>query len=80
MANHPVNRRRFFQAAAAGLGGATIARGQGEAATATRPNIIFFMMDQLSAKWLEEASARKIIPTPNFDKLARRPARRSLPA
>ena len=33
-----------------------------------RPNIIFFMVDQLSAKWLEAASGG-ICPTPNFDNL-----------
>jgi len=33
-----------------------------------RPNILFFMMDQLSARWLECGAA----PTPNFDRLRER--------
>jgi len=33
-----------------------------------KPSIIFFMMDQLSAKWLEDRSAQAC-PTPNIDKL-----------
>jgi len=32
------------------------------------PNIIFFVVDQLSAKWLEAASAGAC-PTPNIDAL-----------
>jgi arylsulfatase A-like enzyme len=35
---------------------------------ADRPDIVFFMVDQLSAKWLEGDCA-KVIPTPNLDKL-----------
>ena len=31
-----------------------------------RPDIIFFMLDQLSAKWLEDP-AKRAIPTPNID-------------
>ena len=37
----------------------------------SRPNIIFFMVDQLSAKWLETAR-RGVCPTPNLDRLAGR--------
>ena len=33
-----------------------------------RPNLIFFMVDQLSAKWLEAASGG-VCPTPNIDRL-----------
>jgi hypothetical protein len=33
-----------------------------------RPNIVFFMVDQLSAKWLEAAWAG-VFPTPNIDRL-----------
>ena len=33
-----------------------------------RPNIVFFMVDQLSAKWLEAAWAG-VCPTPNIDRL-----------
>jgi arylsulfatase len=36
-----------------------------------RPNIVFFMVDQLSAKWLEAASDG-ICPTPNIDRLRQR--------
>ena len=34
----------------------------------SRPDIIFFMVDQLSAKWLEAASSG-VCPTPNLDRL-----------
>lgn len=37
----------------------------------SKPNIIFFMVDQLSTKWLEAAS-NGIIPTPNLDRLRSR--------
>jgi arylsulfatase A-like enzyme len=37
----------------------------------SKPNIVFFMMDQLSAKWLEAASAGAC-PTPNIDALRAR--------
>ena len=37
----------------------------------TRPDIVFFMVDQLSAKWLERAWAG-ICPTPNIDRLRAR--------
>jgi arylsulfatase A-like enzyme len=37
---------------------------------AQRPNIVFFMMDQLSAKWLE-GEAAQVVPTPNIDRLRR---------
>lgn len=33
-----------------------------------KPNIVFFMVDQLSAKWLDVASTG-VCPTPNLDKL-----------
>jgi len=36
---------------------------------ARKPNVIFFMTDQLSAKWLE-GQAAKACPTPNIDRLA----------
>lgn len=36
-----------------------------------RPNIVFFMVDQLSAKWLE-AARDGVCPTPHIDRLARR--------
>ncbi|MFQ5810720.1 MAG: sulfatase, partial [Armatimonadota bacterium] len=42
-----------------------------EQPAAQRPNIIFFMVDQLSAKWLEAASAG-VCPTPNLDRLRAR--------
>ncbi len=34
----------------------------------TKPNIVFFMVDQLSARWFEAARAGAC-PTPNFDRL-----------
>ena len=34
----------------------------------TRPNIVFFMVDQLSMKWLE-GPCRQVVPTPNIDRL-----------
>ena len=37
----------------------------------TQPNILFFMVDQLSAKWLE-AAQNGICPTPNIDRLRAR--------
>jgi arylsulfatase A-like enzyme len=36
-----------------------------------RPNIVFFMVDQLSARWLEAAWSG-VCPTPNLDRLRRR--------
>lgn len=36
-----------------------------------RPDFILFMVDQLSAKWLEVPS-RYVCPTPNIDRLRRR--------
>jgi len=39
------------------------------ALVADRPDIVLFMLDQLSAKWLEAARGR-VCPTPNFDRLA----------
>jgi arylsulfatase len=36
-----------------------------------RPNVVFFMVDQLSARWLEAAS-EGICPTPNLDRLRAR--------
>lgn len=38
-----------------------------------RPSFVFFMVDQLSAKWLE-GETRKACPTPNIDKLRARGA------
>ncbi|MFP4027852.1 MAG: sulfatase [Candidatus Brocadiia bacterium] len=38
-----------------------------------KPNIVFFMVDQLSARWLEEG-ATKCVPTPNLDRLRNRSA------
>lgn len=35
----------------------------------TKPDIIVFMMDQLAAKWLEQARQEQIIATPSFDRL-----------
>ncbi len=35
---------------------------------AARPNIVFFMVDQLAMKWIE-GDCRKLIPTPNLDRL-----------
>ena len=35
-----------------------------------KPNLVFFMMDQLSAKWLEGDMAAAC-PTPNIDQLRR---------
>lgn len=35
------------------------------------PNVVLFMVDQLSARWLEAARAGAV-PTPNFDRLAAR--------
>jgi len=37
----------------------------------TGPNVVFFMLDQLSAKWLEAASGG-VCPTPNIDALRAR--------
>ena len=37
----------------------------------SRPRIVFFMVDQLSAKWLEVANTG-VCPTPNIDALRRR--------
>lgn len=37
-----------------------------------KPNIVFFMLDQLSAKWLEAATEHGIYPTPNIDALRSR--------
>ena len=42
--------------------------------TTRRPDVVFFMMDQLSAKWLEAASAGAS-PTPNYDRLCERGVR-----
>jgi arylsulfatase len=39
--------------------------------TIESPNIVFFMVDQLSAKWLEAASTG-ICPTPHIDRLCQR--------
>ncbi|NIA06430.1 MAG: sulfatase-like hydrolase/transferase [Actinobacteria bacterium] len=39
--------------------------------TPGHPNIVFFMVDQLSAKWLE-AARNGVCPTPNLDRLAGR--------
>ena len=36
-----------------------------------QPNIVFFMLDQLSARWLEAAAAG-VCPTPNIDRLRAR--------
>lgn len=42
--------------------------------TPQRPNIVFFMVDQLSAKWLA-ATRKGVCPTPNIDRLAERGVR-----
>jgi arylsulfatase A-like enzyme len=34
-----------------------------------KPDIVFFFLDQLAAKWLEIGRAKKIMPTPNIDYL-----------
>ena len=36
-----------------------------------KPNVVLFMVDQLSARWLE-AARTGVVPTPNFDRLAAR--------
>ena len=61
---HRLNRRSFLAGGALSGAGATAA----SAAAGAKPNIIFFMVDQLSAKWLWGPAA-KAIRTPNFDKL-----------
>ena len=38
---------------------------------AGKPNVVFFMLDQLSAKWLE-GQAAGVVPTPNLDRLKAR--------
>ena len=64
MSSNPIGRRDLL------LGGAS-ARALPAQAQAGKPDIIFFMVDQLSAKWIEEPS-RKVCPTPHFDKLRAR--------
>jgi arylsulfatase A-like enzyme len=39
--------------------------------TLSKPNVVFFMLDQLSEKWLAAAAAG-IFPTPNIDALRAR--------
>src|SRR5581483_2009413 len=58
------NRRNFL----AGSAWCSTRALAGPAAQPGKPNIVFFMVDQLSAKWLW-GSAAKAIRTPNFDKL-----------
>jgi hypothetical protein len=65
MARNEINRRQFVKSAAAGVGAAgAMVRGASaqsdreersvaEQGGPERPNIVFFMVDQLSAKWLE---------------------------
>jgi arylsulfatase A-like enzyme len=67
-ARNRLNRRGFLQTTLAGAATPTAARPGAIAAASDKPNVIFFMMDQLSAKWLEEPAA-KAYPTPNFDRL-----------
>jgi len=69
-----VDRRGFLQAIVVGLGTAGVLRGgeaalQGEATK--KPNIIFFMTDQASAKW-ELGSAAKAYSHPSLDELRAR--------
>ena len=59
-----LNRRSFLAGGAWG-GAKALA---GPTTPSGKPNIIFFMVDQLSAKWLW-GPANKAIHTPNFDKL-----------
>jgi arylsulfatase len=63
---HTMNRRSFLGAAAAGI--ASQSQSAANAAQSRKTNIIFFMVDQLSAKWLW-GDASKAIQTPNFDRL-----------
>lgn len=61
-----MNRRSFLATAAAGA----VSASAQDVANAAKPDIIFFMVDQLAAKWLW-GPASKTIHTPNFDKLRR---------
>src|SRR5690349_3386243 len=61
--DHQLNRRAFLTSAATA---ASLSASGAE--PPTKPNIVFFMVDQLSAKWLWGPAA-KAIRTPNFDKL-----------
>ncbi len=56
-----MNRRHFFP---------TLAAAASAQPPASTPNIVFFMVDQLSARWLEDPTP-KIIPTPNLDRIRR---------
>ena len=66
---HEMNRRSFLKGSAAVAASTAVpltAIGQSQ-----KPNIIFFMVDQLSAKWLWGPAA-KSIHTPHFDSLRAR--------
>ncbi len=58
-----MNRREFVPTLA---GAATAAAQTGPAQG--KPDFVFFMVDQLAARWLEKPTS-KIIPTPNLDRI-----------
>ena len=61
-----IDRRSFMASVAGGAGAAALP--SGALAASTRPDIIFFMVDQLSARWLSAG----VVDTPNFDRLRAR--------
>lgn len=64
-----INRRTFLKGAAAATVAAALPyQALGEA---NKPNIVFFMMDGLSAKWLW-GPTKRAFSTPNFDRLRAR--------
>jgi len=62
----PIGRRGFLATMAGATGSAGLA--SAPPAVSGRPDIVFFMVDQLSAKWFSSG----IAPTPNFDRLRAR--------
>jgi arylsulfatase len=61
-----MNRRGFLSSVTAGTASAAMASPQQQ--RSERPDIIFFIMDQLSARWFSGG----IVPTPHFDRLRAR--------
>ena len=67
-----IDRRNFLAGGLAGAAALQAQSLQGQSASAAgKPNVIFFMVDQLAAKWLWGESA-KTMATPNFDRLRAR--------
>ncbi|HTM50092.1 MAG TPA: sulfatase-like hydrolase/transferase [Bryobacteraceae bacterium] len=64
MPANPIGRRDLLK-------GAALAPALPAQAAPGKPNVVFFMVDQLSAKWIEDP-CRKVCPTPNLDKLRAR--------